>query len=335
MYESSRSSTTKKVKKIARVTPCSFWDCFKLQTGQLPIGRVEADHQELRSLQGNIVLVTGGSRGIGKAICERFASAGCTVIGTSRNPEKVDNKPTGYTLMQLDVRSAESINACVQRIIDMFGHIDILVNNAGIGQYGRLITSKIKDWTDVFQTNVFGVHQVTQAVYPHMNGKLSRIITIGSLEGETGYPYQALYAMSKRMLQTWNDSFDFEQRKHNGPSFTLLEPAWVKTDFGISHDIVNTEPNSDDPYVRLAPKMFIQNLQQYGIEPAVVAQAVFTIAALPRPKLRYYVGLQGRFLMGYNLEDIIAMVYTQPPEQILAFMDTLAEIMLSLNMDRP
>jgi len=341
MYGSSRSiNPAKKISQSKVVFTnqnkalCSILDFFKLEAGSLPIGRVQADPQELRSLQGSIVLITGGSRGIGKATCEKFASAGCTVIGTSRTPEKILNKPANYTLMKLDVRSDESVKECVNNIIEKFGRIDILINNAGIGQYGRLIKSKTEDWINLFETNVFGVHRVTQAVYPYMKGASSRVITIGSLEGETGYPYQALYAMSKRMLQTWNDSCDFEQRTSNGPRFTLLEPAWVDTDFGTSKDIVNTEPDSDDPYVKLAPKLFIQYLKQYGVEPKAVAHAIYTIAALHRPKLRYYVGIQGRLLMGYSLEDLIAMVYTQPPEQILAFMDTLTEVMMRLNEDK-
>lgn len=342
MYGSSRPINLDKTRNVQQKALfathnnalCSILDFFKLEAGSLPIGRVQADPQEMRSLQGNVILVTGGSRGIGKATCEKFASAGCTVIGTSRTPEKIKNKPAQYTLMKLDVRSEESVKECVQEIIEKFGRIDILINNAGIGQYGRLVKAKTEDWINLFQTNVFGVHRVTQAVYPYMKGESSRIITLVSLEGETGYPYQSLYAMSKRMLQTWNDSFDFEQRTNNGPRFTLLEPAWVNTDFGTSTDIVNTEPDSEDPYVKLAPKLFVQYLKQYGVEPKTVAHAIFTIASLHRPKLRYYVGIQGRLLMGYSLEDLIAMVYTQPPEQILAFMDTLTEVMMRLNADK-
>ena len=94
---------------------------------------------------------------------------------------------------------------CIHQIIKQHGHIDILVNNAGIGQHGRLIKAKPSDWINLFETNLFGVHRVTTAAYPYMKGPQSRIITLGSLEGEIALPYQAIYAISKRALQMWND----------------------------------------------------------------------------------------------------------------------------------
>ncbi len=300
---------------------------MQTSSSALPIGRVNIDEKEMTSMKGKIVLVTGGSRGIGKATCEYFAQSGCIVIGTSRTPEKVQNPPAGCSLLPLDVRSDESVKSCIKTIIERHGHIDILVNNAGIGQYGRLIKATPEDWISVFQTNVFGVHRVTVAAYPYMKNSYCRIITLGSLEGETGYPYQALYAISKRALQTWNDSFDFEQRKEKGPRFILLEPAWVNTGFGLTDDIVNTEPDTQDPYARIAQKLFPRFLEQYGINPIDVAQAIFTIASMPKPRLRYFIGAKGAILMGHSLEDLLTIAYTQPPESMLAFMDLLSEIM--------
>jgi NAD(P)-dependent dehydrogenase (short-subunit alcohol dehydrogenase family) len=154
------------------------------------------------------------------------------------------------------------------------------------------------------------------------------------LEGETGYPYQAIYAISKRALQMWNDSFDFEQRNDSGPRFTLLEPSWVNTDFGISQDIVNTEPDSQDPYARVAQKLFPRFLKQFGIGPEEVAQAISIIAAMPKPHLRYFIGAQGALFMGQSLEDLLTMVYTQPPEVLLAFLDTLTNITYHMSEER-
>lgn len=293
---------------------------------KLPIERVPVDQKDLQSLAGRVVLVTGGSRGIGRATCERFAASGCIVIGTSRAPEKVDHLPAGYTLLKLDVRSDSSVKSCIDEIIDRYGRIDILVNNAGIGQYGRLIKAKPEDWCAVLETNLLGVHRVTMAACPYMNAPHCRIITLGSLEGETGYPYQALYAISKRALQAWNDAFDFEQRNENGPRFTLLEPAWVNTGFGVSADIVNPEPNSQDPYARIAQELFPRFLKQYGIEPLEVAEAVVAIAAMSKPHLRYFIGIKGAVIVGQSLEDLLTMVYTQPPEAMLAFLDAFAKI---------
>jgi NAD(P)-dependent dehydrogenase (short-subunit alcohol dehydrogenase family) len=297
----------------------------------LPIQRVPVDGDECISMSGKVGVITGGSRGIGAATCERFAKAGSIVIGTSRHPERVKCAPSGCELMCLDVRSDESVNKFVQCVADRYGRIDILVNNAGIGQYGRLIKAKVADWINLFETNLFGVHRMTVAAYPYMKAPDSRIVTLGSLEGETGYPYQALYAMSKRALHFWNDMLDFEQRNEGGPRCILLEPAWVNTGFGVTSDIVDTEPDSTDPYARLAKSLFPRFLKKFGIEPQEVAQAIYTIAAMPKPHMRYFVGLQGSIFMGHRLEDLIAMVYTQSPEATLAFMEAFTKIMYAMH----
>ena len=327
-FRQNKSNHHKKLWTPAKkLSALSMFDFFKINSEfKLPIERVSQEQKNLESLSGKVVLVTGGSRGIGRATCERFAQAGCIVIGTSRTPDKVDDMPAGCTLLKLDVRSDLSVKSCIDEIIDHYGRIDILVNNAGIGQYGRLIKAKPEDWNAIFETNLLGVHRVTVAAYPYMKRADCRIITLGSLEGETGYPYQALYAISKRALQIWNDSFDFEQRNENGPRFTLLEPAWVNTGFGVSADIVNTEPDSQDPYTLMAQKLFPRFLKQYGVEPAEVADAIVTIAAMSKPHLRCFVGVKGAVFMGQSLEDLLTMIYTQPPESMLAFLDVFTNM---------
>lgn len=288
---------------------------------QLPITQVPADTKELHDIAQKVVLVTGGSRGIGRAACQEFAKAGCIVYGTTRAPEHVKDWPAGMELLKLDVRSDDSVRACIEHIITKHSRIDILVNNAGIGQYGRLIKAKPEDWINLFQTNVFGVHRVTTAAYPYMKELQSRIITLGSLEGEIGLPYQALYAISKRSLQMWNDMFDFEQRNEKGPRFTLLEPAYVNTSFGTSPDVIDTEPNSDDSYVKTSKISFVKFLKYYGLEPAEVARAIVTVASMDKPCLRYYIAAQGKLIMGLSMQDLLTMVYTQPPETTMAVME--------------
>jgi len=293
----------------------------------LPIGRVPEKIKNPINLKDKVVLVTGGSRGIGKAICEQFSAVGARVIGTSRFVQKEITQQNGYELISLDVRNDDSVNRCIEQVVNKYGRIDILVNNAGIGQYGRLIKATIDDWLALFQTNLFGVHRMTVAAYPHMHGAETRIITIGSLDGEIGYPYQAIYSISKRALQQWNDLFAFEQRKEHGPQFVLLEPAFVNTGFGKTPDIVNTEPDSSDIYVRLNELSFPWMLQNYGIAPSEVGEAVFNIASMKKPALRYFVGVKGSLFLGTSLEDILTMVYTKPPRDVQVFMRRFAKLM--------
>ncbi len=288
----------------------------------LPIERVPEKPEESINIKGKIVLVTGGSRGIGRAACEKFAKEGCVVFGTSRTSEKITNAPRGCTLLPLDVRDESSVAQCIETIVAKHGRIDILVNNAGIGQYGRLITTTIDDWKKLFDTNLFGVHRVTVAAYPHMKNPESRIITIGSLDGEVGYPHQALYSISKRALQFWSDLFALEMRNENGPTFSLLEPGFVRTDFAKSADIVNTETNSDNRYEKINKLTFEWLLANYGIPPEEVGNAIYTIAASKNPKLRYFVAAKGPVLQGKTFEEILEMVFTKPAEERIAYLES-------------
>ena len=188
-------------------------------TFSLPIKRVpDIKEDACIDVTGKVAFITGGSRGIGKATCERLAQAGCTVIGTARNPSNY-KKPEHYELRQLDVCSDDSVKKCVDGIIADYGHIDILVNNAGIGQYGRLIKSTPKDWINLFETNLFGQHRVTVACYDHMMRPETRIISIGSLEGSIPIPYMSIYGISKRALSWWSVLMALEQQYvENGPT---------------------------------------------------------------------------------------------------------------------
>jgi len=297
----------------------SFFGCNNFV---LPIERAPEKLEESINLKGKIVLVSGGSRGIGRAVCEKFAKAGCIVFGTSRTPDKVLKLPDGCTLLQLDVRDELSVAKCIETIVTKYGRIDILVNNAGIGQYGRLITTTIDDWKKLFDTNLFGVHRMTVAAYPHMKNPESRIITIGSLDGEVGYPYQALYSISKRALQFWSDLFSLEMRNEKGPTFTLLEPGFVRTDFAKTADIVDTEPHSTDRYESLNKSTFGWLLDNYGIAPEEVGNAIYTIAASKNPQLRYFVDAKGAILQGKTFEEILEMVFTKPAEDRIVYLES-------------
>lgn len=278
---------------------------------KLPITQVPLIIKNKHSLEGKIVLVTGGSRGIGRATCEAFVKAGCIVIGTSRHPDQVPNPPIGAELFQLDVRSDQSVAACIQKIIGKYGRIDILVNNAGIGQVGRLITTKPDDWINLFQTNLLGVHRVTIAAYPFMIRPETRIITLGSIAGEYGGKYSAVYALGKRALQVWNDIFEVEELSINAPKFTLIEPNIVHTTFPSSPDVVNTEPNN--PFIKELIIEAQMNANKFGMDPARVGQAIVDIASMDNPLLRYYIADPRVLFNCNNTKDLLIIAYTKKP----------------------
>jgi len=283
----------------------------------LPIKRVpEVSFEERLELIGKIAVITGGSRGIGKATCECLAQAGCKVIGTSRYPANYP-VPKEYELRELDVRSDESVKRFIDGVITDYGQIDILVNNAGIGQFGRIIKSAPEQWIDLFQTNLFGQHRVTVAAYDHMQRPETRIITIGSLEGSLPVPYMSIYGISKRALAWWSVLFALEQRHIKpGPIFSLLEPSYVASTFADKQQVahyVNTEPDSDDKYVRLNAIFFPMAIKR-GMTPELVADAIYRISSSKDPRHQYFIDKEHERVIGVgkSIDELLTLVYTQP-----------------------
>src|SRR6266568_4309382 len=129
-----------------------------------------------------IALVTGASSGFGQATATRLASQGFQVFGTSRAPAPSDSVP--YELLSLDVRSDQSVQACIETVLHRTGRIDLLVNNAGYAQGGALEENTVSDAQAQFDTNVFGALRLINAVLPTMRRQGSgHIISVSSLLG--------------------------------------------------------------------------------------------------------------------------------------------------------
>ena len=157
------------------------------------------------SFEGKIVLVTGASRGIGRAIAETFVARGAKVIGTATS-ESGAEAISSYTGangkgFMLNVVDAQSIDSVLASIRAEFGEIDILVNNAGITRDNLLMRMKDDEWEDILDTNLTSVFRLSKAVMRAMMKKrFGRIITIGSVVGTMGNAGQANYAAAKAGL---------------------------------------------------------------------------------------------------------------------------------------
>lgn len=156
-------------------------------------------------LEGKVALVTGGTRGIGEAICLRLAREGATVAFTGRDEEAAKNvvsaiESLGHNALffKADVTSRERIDEVLSSITKQLGAIDIVVNNAGITRDGLFLRMKDKDWDAVITTNLTGIFNVTQAVSKLMlKQRRGSIINISSVIGLVGNAGQANYAASK------------------------------------------------------------------------------------------------------------------------------------------
>ncbi|MCA2282560.1 SDR family NAD(P)-dependent oxidoreductase, partial [Mycobacterium avium] len=151
-----------------------------------------------------VVLVTGASSGIGRAVAKAFAAKGFEVFGTTRNPRTAEPIP-GVELVELDVTDAASVDAAVKSVIERTGRIDILVNNAGSGILGAAEESSVAQAQRLIDTNFLGLVRLTNAVLPYLRAQGGgRVINIGSVLGFLPQPYGALYAGSKHAVEGYS-----------------------------------------------------------------------------------------------------------------------------------
>ncbi|HHR6036565.1 TPA: 3-oxoacyl-ACP reductase FabG [Providencia alcalifaciens] len=186
------------------------------------------------SFEGKIALVTGASRGIGKAIALTLASRGATVIGTATS-EKGAEAITAYLEgkgkgLALNVTSSASIEETLTQIRAEFGEIDILVNNAGITRDNLLMRMKDDEWQDIIDTNLSSVYRLSKSVLRAMMKKrCGRIISIASVVGVMGNAGQTNYAAAKAGLIGFSKSLAREVASR-GITVNVVAPGFIETD---------------------------------------------------------------------------------------------------------
>jgi len=186
-------------------------------------------------LQGEIVLVTGASRGIGAAIASELAALGATVIGTATSEsgaaaigEKLAAQ-SGHGRV-LDVASSSAVEALIDGIAKEFGPISILVNNAGITRDQLLLRMKEEEWNEILNTNLSSVFRTSKAVLRGMmKARKGRIISIASVVGLTGNPGQANYAAAKAGIIAFSKSLAREIGSR-GITVNVVAPGFIDTD---------------------------------------------------------------------------------------------------------
>lgn len=237
------------------------------------------------SFQPKVVLVTGGSSGLGWAMCQRLAAMGHRVVGTGRKPGE---QPNGWQLLAMDVTDDASVAAAVAQVIGTHGRIDVLVNNAGTGIQGAVEDIDVELAKRLFDANVFGMHRVCRAVLPHMRSQRSGlVINISSIAANFGLPYRSFYSASKAAVDRYGEALGIE-----------LKP------FGIQ--VVTVQPgefNTNIPQARLRPAVVSEAYRpgyeramavlggsmHYSRDPDELAVVVARIIGDPRPASVYRV----------------------------------------------
>jgi 3-oxoacyl-[acyl-carrier protein] reductase len=188
-------------------------------------------------LDGKLVLVTGASRGIGKAIALTLGSAGATVVGTATNDEGAKNISTIFAQnnilgkgMKLDVTNNDQISDLLKNITESYGSVDILINNAGITRDNILVRMKEDEWNDIINTNLSSVYRMSKAVLRGMIKKRSgRIISITSVVGAMGNTGQSNYAAAKAGIMGFTKSLAREIGIR-GITVNAIAPGFIETE---------------------------------------------------------------------------------------------------------
>jgi 3-oxoacyl-[acyl-carrier protein] reductase len=218
------------------------------------------------NLKGKVAIVTGGTRGIGRAIAASLVSAGAKVAITARNEKDLSDAvkelnqnghAAGYVC---DVRDYEQVKSTVARIASDFGSTDILVNNAGVGIFETVESMSVEDFRTVLETNVFGVFYCCHEVIPVMKDiGGGHIINISSLAGANPHPRMAAYNASKFALNGFSEAL-MQEVRHDNIKVSYIMPGSVNTEFG-----------GDSP----------SDENSWQLQPADIAQAVMDLLEYP------------------------------------------------------
>lgn len=197
------------------------------------------------NLNGKVAIVTGSTKGIGRAIAESLVREGMNVCISARHEDEVEQAVSelgdagegGVTGAVCDVRDYDEVKALVEHTVEEFGGVDVLVNNAGIGIFGRVEETAPEDFRAVLETNLFGVFYCCREAIPQMKKRGGGyIINISSLAGTNAHPQMTAYNASKFGLNGFSEAM-MQEVRHDGIKVSYIMPGSVNTYFG------NEEPD--------------------------------------------------------------------------------------------
>lgn len=201
-------------------------------------------------LKGKKALITGGSRGLGKAVALAFAKEGIDVAITGRNEkllkevkEELEMFGISASYAVFDVSDFDEVQKGLQQILNEFGKIDILVNNAGIAKFGTFIEMSPEDFGDIIQTNVMGMYYVTKTILPQMIAlNEGDIFNVSSTAGLAGNATTSAYSASKFAVIGMSESLMKEVRKNN-IRVTTLTPSTIASDMSMELGLTDGNPD--------------------------------------------------------------------------------------------
>ena len=235
-----------------------------------------------------VVLITGASSGIGKAIGYYLLKKGFVVYGTSRNPKA--DPASKIKMIALDVLDANSIKNAVSTIIENEGRLDVLVNNAGMGITGPVEDTPTSEMQRVFNTNFFGALEVVKAVLPQMREQGSGlVINVTSIAGYMGLPFRGIYSASKSAFAMATEALSMEVKQF-GVDVVSVAPGDFATNIAAGR--YHTPVFEDSAYKeKYKENLALMNTHvDSGMNPVVLAKKVDQIINTKNRKIHYKVG---------------------------------------------
>lgn len=239
-------------------------------------------------------LITGSSRGIGRALSQAVLDAGHRLVATARDPARladlVQRHGDAVRVAALDVTDAAAARRAVDAAVDSFGGLDVLVNNAGYGNIDSVEDTGLDEFRRQIEANLFGTIIVTKAVIPVMREQRSgHIIQFSSVGGRIGAPGRAAYSAAKWGVEGFSEVLAREMALI-GVHVTVVEPGGFRTDFaGSSSSLTEGRPEYDAVVGAAARMQRSYNGQQPG-DPARAAQVILRIASAQQPPFRLPLG---------------------------------------------
>ncbi|HJT49074.1 MAG TPA: SDR family oxidoreductase [Nitrososphaeraceae archaeon] len=247
-----------------------------------------------------VAIVTGSSTGIGYQTSLELARNGFLTYATMRNLNKAENITSVATkedlplhVKQLDVTDDASVKNAIEAILSETGErIDVLVNNAGYGLNGAFEDLAMEEIKAQYETNVFGLIRVTQAVLPTMRRQKSgTIVNISSGAGRFGFPSGSAYVSTKFAVEGLSESISYELEPF-GIKVVIVEPGVIRTNFGNGLVVAKKSQDPKSPYSQKMQKIAnsFEELMKNSSSPELVANVVLKAVKDESPNLRYLAG---------------------------------------------
>lgn len=255
-------------------------------------------------MNSKVTLITGCSSGLGRRLCILLAEKGYLVAATARDISKIDDVPADLKL-KLDVTDEESIKNAVETVITHYGKIDILINNAGYSVRSAIEELDLKEMSQMFEVNVYGVIRMIQAVTPYMRKQNSgKIINIGSISGKlTGY-VNGGYCASKHAIEAISDAARLELQRF-GIQVSVLEPGAVNTEFfnTLSRNSDKKMKSDKSPYRDLYQNDMNYRKKQKRADAGKAAEDIYNKLIKKKLKARYLIAVPKIFNLLIALPD--------------------------------